>query len=341
MNQPGILFPARYRRVLIAAWLLCGALSLAAVYHLQYGASTLRLSTLWQSLFHYDPDNFQQRVLRELRLLRLGAAVITGAALGVAGVLLQAVIRNPLGEPHILGLNAGAALAVVVCSASGVSWFSLPLARPLIAAAGGGVLFSLVLGLSSAGRVGLTPLKVTLCGVAMSAFVSSLTAAILLFDEQTLQSIRIWLAGDLAGLSWSQVGPAFWLVAAGVALAAGLAPALNALALGDHMAIGLGVNLRRTRLAAMLAIALLCGAAVSIAGPVGFVGLIVPNIVRRRVTEDIRLAIPLCAAGGALLLVVADTLARVLFAPAELATGLMTAFAGAPVFIWIAARWFR
>jgi iron complex transport system permease protein len=128
------------------------------------------------------------------------AAMLVGAALGVAGVLLQALIRNPLGEPHILGLNAGAAFVVVLCTALGVTGVSQPLL-----AAGAAALFSLVMALASAGRGGLTPLKVTLCGVALSAMVSSLTAAILILDEQTLLAMRTWLVGDLAGLRWESV----------------------------------------------------------------------------------------------------------------------------------------
>jgi iron complex transport system permease protein len=167
-------------------------------------------------------------------LLRLCAAMVTGAALGVAGVLLQSVIRNPLGEPHILGLNAGAALAVVT-SALGLS---LPFGRPLIAAAGAAALFLLVLMFSSSGRTGLTPMKVTLCGVAMSAFASSITAAVLILDEQTLLAMRTWLAGDLPG-STCRRSERPVAAAAGFVLAIGLSPSLNMLALGDRMAQGL------------------------------------------------------------------------------------------------------
>jgi ABC-type Fe3+-siderophore transport system permease subunit len=179
--------------------------------------------------------------------------MVTGAALGVAGVLLQSVIRNPLGEPHILGLNAGAALAVVITSALGLS---LPFGRPLVAAAGAAALFLLVLMFSSSGRTGLTPMKVTLCGVAMSAFASSITAAVLILDEQTLLAMRTWLAG-MAGINVQTLRSALWAAAAGFVLAIGLSPSLNMLALGDRMAQGLGVSLLKTRLLALLAIAAL------------------------------------------------------------------------------------
>ncbi|MFX4174422.1 iron chelate uptake ABC transporter family permease subunit, partial [Escherichia coli] len=151
------------------------------------GARFIAPQTVLQAFLHFEPQNFDHNVIVRLRLPRLAAALLTGASLGVAGALLQAVIRNPLGEPHILGLNAGAALAVVAATALGLAF---PVGRPLLASTGGALLFLLILLLSSAGRSGLTPMKVTLCGVALSAFVSSITAAILILDEQTLLAMR-------------------------------------------------------------------------------------------------------------------------------------------------------
>lgn len=313
-------------------------LAMGAIAHLGIGARFIAPRTVVDAFFHFDPRNFDHNVIIRLRLLRLCAAMVTGAALGVASVLLQSVIRNPLGEPHILGLNAGAALAVVITSALGLS---LPFGRPLVAAVGAAALFLLVLTFSSSGRTGLTPMKVTLCGVAMSAFASSVTAAILILDEQTLLAMRTWLAGDLAGLSAGTIGSAAGVAAAGFALALWLSPSLNMLALGDRMAQGLGVSLLKTRLFALLAIALLCGAAVSIAGPIGFIGLVVPQLIRRLVTVDIRAMVPLSALCGALVLLLADVAARTLFTPYELATGVMTALVGAPVFIFLASRMFK
>ncbi len=313
----------------------------AAVAHLGLGARYIAPPTVVQALVAFDPHNFDQRVIISLRLLRLVAALFTGAALGVAGALLQSVIRNPLGEPHILGLNSGAALAVVATTALGVSLGDTAFSRALIAAGGAALLFSLVMALSAAGRSGFTPLKVTLCGVAISTFASSITAAILILDEQTLLSIRSWLAGDLAGLSWTVLRAASLVAAGGFALALWLAPALNMLALGDSMARGLGVSLLRTRVLSLAAIALLCGAAVSVAGPIGFIGLVVPHMVRRLAGDDLRSVVPLSALGGALLLLLADIAARTLLSPQELATGVMTALVGAPVFILLAARFFK
>nr|WP_318528799.1 iron ABC transporter permease [Klebsiella pneumoniae] len=233
--------------------------------------------------------------------------------------------------------GAASANAAAYRRLAGASW----LRRPLTAACGAGLLFGGVMALASAGRGGATPLRITLCGVALSGFASAVTAAILILDEQTLLAMRTWLAGDLAGLNWSTLQTALVPALIGLGVALLIAPRLNVLALGDKVALGLGVNLVQTRLLGLLAIALLCGAAVAVAGPIGFVGLVVPHVVRRLVTEDIRLALPLSAPVGALALVLADIAARTLVAPQELATGAMTALVGAPLFIFIAARFFK
>ncbi|HBQ8022840.1 TPA: iron ABC transporter permease [Klebsiella aerogenes] len=337
-----VLYATRRRtRPRLAMLLLTLMLIAGSLIHLGLGARWIAPQTVLQALIEYDPRNFDHRIIVDLRLVRLAAALLTGAALGVAGVLLQTVIRNPLGEPHILGLNAGASLAVVATSALGLSVGDFPAARPLTAACGAALLFGGVMALASAGRGGATPLRITLCGVAISAFASAVTAAILILDEQTLLAMRTWLAGDLAGLNWATLQAALVPALSGMGLVLLLAPRLNVLALGDKVALGLGVNLVQTRLLGLAAIALLCGAAVAVAGPIGFVGLVVPHVVRRLITQDIRLALPLAAPVGALVLVLADIAARTIVAPQELATGAMTALVGAPLFIFIAARFFK
>lgn len=337
-----VLYATRRRtRPRLAMLLLTLMLIAGSLIHLGLGARWIAPQTVLQALIEYDPRNFDHRIIVDLRLVRLAAALLTGAALGVAGVLLQTVIRNPLGEPHILGLNAGASLAVVATSALGLSVGDFPAARPLTAACGAALLFGGIMALASAGRGGATPLRITLCGVAISAFASAVTAAILILDEQTLLAMRTWLAGDLAGLNWATLQAALVPALSGMGLALLLAPRLNVLALGDKVALGLGVNLVQTRLLGLAAIALLCGTAVAVAGPIGFVGLVVPHVVRRLITQDIRLALPLAAPVGALVLVLADIAARTIVAPQELATGAMTALVGAPLFIFIAARSFK
>ena len=334
-----ILLSARRRpRPRLALLLLTLLLIAASLVHLGLGARWIAPQTVLRALLEYDPRNFEQRIIIDLRLVRLAAALLTGAALGVAGLLLQTVIRNPLGEPHILGLNAGATLAVVVCSAAGIT---VGVSRPLAAALGAAALFGLVMMLASAGRAGATAMKITLCGVALSAFASAITASILILDEQTLQAMRTWLAGDLSGISLTTLQIASIPTLLGILLAGILAPRLNILALGDRVASGLGVSVARTRVLGVIAIALLCGAAVSVAGPIGFIGLVVPHVIRRWAGQDIRTGLLLALPTGALLLLSADILARWVLAPQELATGVMTAMVGAPVFIAIAVRFFK
>ncbi|HDG1665968.1 iron ABC transporter permease [Kluyvera ascorbata] len=337
VTQSLIQRPHRMRplgALLLVSCLLC----IGAIIHLGLGARTIAPRVVVEALLHYDPRNFDHRIIVNLRLTRLLAALLTGAALGAAGLLLQTVIRNPLGEPHILGLNAGATLAVVVCSAAGIT---VGVSRPLAAALGAAALFGLVMMLASAGRAGATAMKITLCGVALSAFASAITASILILDEQTLQAMRTWLAGDLSGISLTTLQIASIPTLLGILLAGILAPRLNILALGDRVASGLGVSVARTRVLGVIAIALLCGAAVSVAGPIGFIGLVVPHVIRRWAGQDIRTGLLLALPTGALLLLSADILARWLLAPQELATGVMTAMVGAPVFIAIAVRFFK
>jgi len=339
MSAGALMLRRRRARPRLAVVLLALLLIGGSLVHLGLGARWIAPPTILQALLHYDPRSFDQRIIVDLRLVRLAAALLTGAALGVAGMLLQTVIRNPLGEPHILGLNAGASLAVVATSALGLG--EAAFGRPLTAACGAGLLFGAVMLLASSGRGGMTPLRITLCGVALSAFASAVTAAVLILDEQTLLAMRTWLAGDLAGLKRQTLRAALIPALGGLLIALTIAPRLNVLALGDKVALGLGVKIAQTRLLGLAAIALLCGSAVAVAGPIGFVGLVVPHVVRRLITEDIRLALPLAAPVGALVLVLADIAARTLVAPQELATGAMTALVGAPLFIFIAARFFK
>lgn len=333
--------PAHVRSVrsLAALALLAAIIVILACIHAGIGARLVAPATLLQAVFAYDSHNFEHQILVKLRLARLAAALIVGASLGIAGLLLQSLLRNPLGEPHILGLNAGASFAVVLSSS--LPFLAGGIGRPLIAALGAGALFALVMALASAGRSGLTMLKVTFCGIALSALASSLTSAILILDEETLQEMRLWLAGDLAGIGYGPIVGALLPSLLGAVLAFLIAPRLNALALGDAAATGLGVPVRGTRLIGLAATALLCGAAVSVAGPIGFIGLIVPNAARWLAGGDLRFALPLSALCGAALLLAADIAARTVASPHELATGIMTAAVGAPVFIFAVSRHFR
>ena len=316
-------------------------LALLAFAELSIGAMHFSLQTLLHAFFDYQPTVFSDRIIIDIRLLHLVVAAVVGACLAMAGQLLQTIIGNPLGEPHIFGLNAGASLAVVACSALGNALLLSPFLRPLIAAIGGGLLFSAILFAAYLSRQGLAVVTTTLCGITLSAFAASLTSLLLLFNEQTLQSTLLWLNGDIAGLSWSAlyaILPPFLLAIVVTFL---VSPALCVLSLGEQVAEGLGVSVLRSRILGLCAIALFCGIAVSLAGPIGFVGLIVPNIVRQLITVQPRSALWVNALMGAVLLLAADLCAQHLFGSQSLATGTVTALLGAPVFVMLAVRYFR
>lgn len=315
------------------------AVACAALLSLAIGARPISVFTILSAFVDYDPAAFDHQALFLFRLPRVMAAILVGAALALTGGLMQTVIRNPLAEPQLLGLNSGAALAVVATSVAGLD--AAGTMRPAVAALGAFTAFSVVFALSAIGRAGATPLKVTLSGVIVSAFASSVTSALLLIDDQALQDLRLWLAGDLAGQSVEGLEVAAPIICVAALAAFLLTPRLSALALGDDVARGLGVNVRTTRFAALCVAALLSGAAVTLAGPIGFVGLLVPHLVRRVMGENIRLQFLACLFGGPLALLVADLFARLLIAPAEIATGVVTGAVGSLFFIILVARHFR
>jgi len=320
---------------------LAALLLALSVLNLAIGSKFIAPATVIEAFLQPDARSFDHRIVTTLRLVRLEAALMVGAALGIAGALLQAIIRNPIAEPGILGLNAGAALLVVVASTVTGGTIFNGWGRPWLAAAGACVLFGLVMGLASAGRNGPTPLKVTLAGVAMTSFAGALTNAILILNENSLQMLRNWFAGHLAGKQPEDLLHALPVVVTGAVIAMAVAPSLNALALGDKAAAGLGVRVREVRLVGLVATALLAGAAVAIAGPIGFIGLVVPHVVRRFAPADMAAVMPLAALGGAILLLAADIIARTVLSPQELAVGIVTAAVGAPIFVYLVARYFR
>jgi len=324
-----------YGRTLAAALLLLLAMLLLVLAHMVTGPRPIAPHVLQDLIFAYDARNFDQQVLMRLRLPRLLAALQAGACLGTAGLLLQTLLRNPLGEPHILGLNAGASLAVVLATVMPLGLIATPLFRPLLAATGAGVSFSLVLLLASAGRQGLTPAKLVFCGIALSTLAATLTSAILILNEETLQQMRFWLVGDTAGVSMATIAAALPAGAIALILAFAVAPRLDLLGVGESAAAALGVPVRSTRILALVSISLFCGAAIAVVGPIGFV---VPPLVARLKTGRLLLAIPIAALGGAVLLIAADLAARLILLPKELPTGAMTGLVGAPVFLWLVRR---
>ena len=271
-----------------------------------------------------------------LRIPRTLLALLAGAALGLAGAAMQGVTRNPLADPGILGVNTGAALAVVV----GVAWFGMASTGAFVwsATAGAGLTALFVYTIGSMGRGGATPLKLTLAGAATSIAFSSLVIAVVLPRNDIAGGIRSWQIGGVGGATYDRILPVLPFLAIGLALSLLSAKKLNALALGDDLAAGLGERVAVSRAMAALGAVLLCGATTAACGPIGFVGLVVPHLCRLLVGVDHRWLLPYSAVAGACLLVVADIVGRIAARPAEIDVGIVTAFVGAPFFIWIVRR---
>jgi iron complex transport system permease protein len=270
------------------------------------------------------------------RVPRTVLALLVGAALGLAGASMQAVTRNPLADPGILGVSGGAALAVVV----GIAFFGLanPYAYLGVAIAGAAAAAVFVYTVGSLGRGGATPLKLTLAGAAISAAFTSLTSAILLPRVDVIETFRFWQIGGVGGATWDRIAIVLPVLVIGTVICLLCARGMNSLALGDDLATGLGENVFRTRLIAAGGAVVLCGAATAVAGPIAFVGLVVPHICRLLVGTDHRWLLPFSALAGASLLVAADIVGRVVARPEEIEVAIITAFIGAPFFIWIVRR---
>ncbi len=275
-------------------------------------------------------------IIRDLRVPRTLIGLAAGIALGLAGALMQALTRNPLADPGILGINAGAAAAVVlairvlgVATLAGYIWFAF---------AGAAAAFVVVYLLGSRGRSGASPERLALAGAAVGAALLAVTNAVALLDVTTFDRYRLWTVGTLAGRDLDVlvgVGP---FILAGALLALALGPSLNVVALGEDTARALGANLNRTRVLSALAITLLCGAATAAVGPIAFVGLAVPHIARALVGPDQRWLLPYSVVLAPTLLLLADVVGRVVVRPGELQAGLVTAFLGAPVFLAVILR---
>ncbi|MCR2800722.1 iron ABC transporter permease [Microbacterium sp. zg-Y818] len=270
------------------------------------------------------------------RIPRTVLALIVGAALAMSGATMQAVTRNPLADPGILGVSGGASLAVVV----GIAFFGLsaPYSVMAVAIAGAAGAAVFVYAVGSLGRGGATPLKLTLAGAATSAAFTSLVSAVLLPRLDVMETFRFWQIGGVGGATWDRIIALSPVLALGAAVCLISARGMNSLALGDELAAGLGENVARTRLIAAAGAIVLCGAATAIAGPIAFVGLVIPHLCRLLVGTDHRWLLPVSALAGASLLVAADVVGRVIARPSELEVGILTAVIGAPVFIWIVRR---
>lgn len=271
-----------------------------------------------------------------MRMPRTLLALFAGAALGLAGAVMQGVTRNPLADPGILGVNTGAALAVVI----GVAWFGMTSAEAYLwtAILGAGATAAFVYTVGSLGRGGATPLKLTLAGAATSVAFASLVIAVVLPRNDIAGGIRSWQIGGVGGATFGRIAEAAPLLLAGLAICLLSARKLNALALGDDLAAGLGERVALARGIASLGAILLSGATTAICGPIGFVGLVVPHVCRLLTGVDHRWLLPFSALGGAGLLLAADIVGRIAARPSELEVGIVTALIGAPFFIWIVRR---
>ena len=317
-------------------WLLAGAgvLAVALGASLAFGNRLVPVDELVAALGGQDATIGEAAVHARVPRTVLGALV--GAALGIAGASMQGVTRNPLADPGILGVSNGAALAVVTGIV--VLGISDPYAYIGFALAGATAAAVLVYLIGSLGRGGATPLKLALAGAATSAAFASLISALLLPRVDAMQVFRFWQVGGVGGADWSRIGVVAPFLAVGVIVSLVTARGLNLLALGDDLAAGLGAHVLRTRLIAAAGAVLLCAAATAIAGPIGFVGLVVPHLCRLLVGSDHRWLVPYSAVGGAVLLVAADVVGRVVIPSQEVEVGIVTAIVGAPVFIAIVRR---
>jgi iron complex transport system permease protein len=308
---------------------------MSLVASLTYGAADISLSQVCSGLIAFDGST-DHLIIRTVRLPRSLIAMFVGAANAVAGTLMQGLTRNPLADPQILGINAGATMAVVMTSF--IFGTSSPIVYAWSAFVGAGVAAVTVYLLGSLGRGGLTPLNITIAGAALSAFLSSLTTGILILSQKTLDEIRFWLAGSIAGSDFTLFLQVLPYIAIGLVVAFAIGKPITTLSLGEDVARGLGQRTAWIKVIAAVSVILLAGSSVAAAGPIGFIGLVVPHIVRFLVGFDYRWILPYSAVFGAILLLVADIGARLLIKPQEIPVGVMTALFGTPFFIYL-ARW--
>ncbi|BCB08841.1 siderophore ABC transporter permease [Vreelandella venusta] len=300
------------------------------------GTTEIALSALFDSLTHYDPANVSHIILLAERLPRAVIAALVGASLAIAGALMQTMTRNPLASPGILGINAGAMFFVVVAVSL------LPLHTPahyVWAALLGALVAASIVVLLSRGRHGeLSPLRVVLAGVAVTAMFVSFSQGLLVIDQQSFESVLYWLAGSVSGRDLSVVMPLLPLFGGALLLSALLVRHANALLLGDDMVTGLGMQATTIKLLLGLIVIVLAGSSVALAGMIGFVGLIVPHMARGLFGIDHRWLLPACAVLGACLLLLADVASRFLMPPQQVPIGVMTALIGTPFFIYLARQ---
>lgn len=297
------------------------------------GAADIDVETVWRSLTAFDGST-NHLIITTVRLPRVLITLVVGAALAVAGSLMQGITRNALADPSILGITSGAALAVVA-----TTFFlgTVPIqVLTWVAFVGGAIAAIAVYTLSSLGRSGITPLKLILAGSVLTYLLSALTMGILILNQRTLDDIRFWLAGSVAGRDLNVLLPVLPYIVIGLVVAFSMGKQITALTLGEDVAQGLGLSTGWVKAIAAVVVVLLAGSAVALAGPIGFVGLVVPHVVRFGVGVDYRWILPYGAIWGAILVSLADLAGRLVIKPQELPVGIMMALVGAPFFIYLA-----
>lgn len=327
-----LLIPKNFIKVFVLSIILLGICILAS---LAFGSRTVGWDELIAGLFHPDVQSHGANIVRQ-RISRTVFCLMCGAALGISGALMQSVTRNPIADPSILGVNTGAAL-FVVC---GISFFNITTASQYIwlALAGAIITAIFVFGIGSMGSGGATPLKLVLAGAATSAALSSLVIAIMIPRSNVMDEFRFWQVGSVGSGNWSSVSILIPFLLIGILIAVFSASALNALALGDEVAKGLGVRTGTLRLIAAFGGVLLCGATTALAGPIGFIGLLAPHVLKLMIGPDLRYIIPMSAISGAIILTIADVGGRLIGSPGELEVGIVTAFIGAPILILLTMK---
>ncbi|MEE1826268.1 iron chelate uptake ABC transporter family permease subunit [Streptomyces sp. BE20] len=319
---------ARRTAWLFGALLLLALLALAGI---AVGARSVAPGQVLHVLLHHEPTSEDWIVVHHSRIPRTLLGIAVGAALGIAGAMMQALTRNPLADPGLLGINGGAAAAV----AAGTALFDLRSFGSFVwfALAGAAVAALVVQILGGGGRASATPARLALAGTAVTAVLTAFVNGLILLDPLTLNRFRFWQVGTLAGVDSTVLGQVVPFLAAGAVLALFLGRPLNALALGDDAGHALGANPTRTRMLSLLAITLLCGAATAAVGPIAFIGLAVPHLARHICGPDQRWIMLLSAVLAPVLLLASDIIGRLALHPAELQVGVVTAFIGAPLFI--------
>jgi iron complex transport system permease protein len=309
-------------------------LALSVVASLAIGSRQVPFGEVMAAFTAYDGSD-AHAIVRDLRVPRTELGLLVGAALGAAGALMQGATRNALAEPGIMGINAGAALAVVVA----IKWLGVGsvAAWAGFALVGAGATAVAVLALGATGR-NAGAVSLALAGSVLAALLISLTSAVLVFDAQTLDEFRRWIVGSIAGREPGVTLSVLPAIAAGLVIALGAGRSLNALALGDDVARSLGQRVARARIMATVGFVLLAGGAVAAAGPIAFVGLAVPHIARLFTGPDYRWVIPYSVVLGAVLLLACDVIGRIVARPADIGVGIMAGLLGAPFFIWLVRR---